>query len=167
MTQKKISLTQMLIVAAVGLLLVIKPGFAVRTVIIVLAAMLLLNGLIEVLTCLTEKKERDTVKLAGGILTMLLGAGALVKLDWAEAAFPILCGIGFAAGAVNALLAAYRMKRDRSGYFQIPLVLGLILIVLAVLLWTDPFGAAVSVTRVVGWFLLFAGVCGIIAAVSK
>lgn len=55
---------------------------------------------------------------------MLLGTGALVKLDWAEAAFPILCGIGFAAGAVNALMAVYRRKRDRSGYFQIPLVLG-------------------------------------------
>ena len=74
MTQKNVSLTQMVIVAAVGLLLVIKPGFAVRTVLIVLAAMLLLNGLIEVLTCLSEKAERDMVKLLGGIVMMLLGA---------------------------------------------------------------------------------------------
>ncbi|MBO4837906.1 MAG: DUF308 domain-containing protein [Lachnospiraceae bacterium] len=167
MTQKNVSLTQMVIVAAVGLLLVIKPGFAVRTVLIVLAAMLLLNGLIEVLTCLSEKAERDMVKLLGGIVMMLLGVLALLKLRWAEDFFPILCGIGFALGGLNALLSAWRMRRDRTGYFQIPLVFGVILIILAVVLWADPFGAAVSLTRIVGWFLVFTGACGIVMALSK
>ena len=167
MTQKNVSLAQMVIVAAVGLLLAFKPGFAVRTVLVVLAAMLLVNGLIGVLTCLSEKEERDMVKLIGAVVMMLLGGLALLKLRWAEDFFPILCGVGFAAGGLNALLAAYRMRRDRTGYFQIPAVCGAILIILAVVLWIDPFGTAVSLTRVVGWFLVFSGACGIVTALSK
>ena len=167
MNQKTLSMAGMVLMLGIGVLLVIRPGMALHIVVIMMAAMMLLNSLLVVLAYFNEKEERNPVNLATAVLTMVLGVIGLIRPRSLAEMFPLIMGIAFAVSGLSALAGSCFDWKMQIGLWLPRMILGLVLIGLAVLLILNPFSSALTLTRIIGWFLIFFGGCGLVSAISR
>lgn len=145
----------------IGLLFLIKPEFALRTMILVAAILALIKGITDIAVYFYLKnKGRDVrfTQLLIGILIILLGILLVFNSYFGIIFIGVIFAFWFAFESI-ATLSSLRFFTVKNGFsFWLLLILSLLSLVMSILLFIRPFYAALGFTIVVGLFFLFQGI---------
>lgn len=172
---KVLHLFEMLIVCAVGLYLIINPGEAWKTAVLILGIALTACGAVAILVSVfmyrkeNQKKRAlgitaaGVIALAAGLFILIMGAARL------EGILSKVAGVLIAFSGILNLVKAFDSKKAGSKGWPVLLGLSILTIALGVVVFTGLFGfsAVHSVVVVLGIILIYNGVLGIISAVGE
>ena len=167
MNQKNMGALGALLLLFMGIFLIIRPGTALRTVVIFLSVILLINGVIMGLAYFNERESRLSMNLAGACVAILFGVVGLLRPNTIVSIFPIICGVGFVLGGLGGLAGAYQERQKDAGTGLLRVLVAALLIVIGVVMFINPFSSALTMTRVTGWFLAISGGFGVLLAMTK
>ena len=166
--KKKISkIISKLVMAAVGIVLIIKPGEALTGIIRFLGVALLLIGLFGIISFIASPSKGI---IAGFflVLSVLAALAALIPLfkpSLIVAIFPFVIGITLAINGIADSIEAVSL-RSITGVWIIPLVLSLLAIVGGCVIAFYPFATMDLLVRIVGAILVYNAVVGLFMAVT-
>lgn len=103
-------------------------------------------------------QKRSSLILVLGILLIIFGVIALIFYFYATVFFVITLGAGMIVGGVFAIVSAFSRKEGRWWL----VVLGILALIFGVLVLYNPFGAALTLTLIVGIWLTIQGIFSII-----
>ncbi|GEK34593.1 DUF308 domain-containing protein [Kurthia sibirica] len=154
---------------AIGFVFLIKPEFALRTMIIIAGILALIKGVSDLFMYFRLKKggrKADFSLLLSGIFILLLGILLLFNNYFGSVFIGVLFAIWFAFEAL-ATLFSLRFFTVKKGFgFWFLLILSLVSLALSVLLLIRPIYSALSFTLIVGLFFLFQGIVLSVIAVK-
>lgn len=85
-----------------------------------------------------DKEDRSVSGLLVGILQIAIGIFFIVKSDFLIPFFPTIAAIILAYGAVVMIVRAVKIRNDNKNAFILSLVLGIVILVLAVVIFAHP-----------------------------
>lgn len=148
---------------AVGLALVINPGFATVSICLLIGWLLLVSGAVSVFLYLRGRKR--SFGLGGmvlGVIELALGLFIVIKPEAvAEFLFILFAAILLVHGAVD-VRDALSVRRYGDEGWRIPAVLGAVSLLLGLLVLWNPFASASFVMAVIGAALIYDGVSDIL-----
>ena len=172
---KLVHLFEMLIVCAVGLYLVINPGEAWRTAVLILGIALTACGAIAIIASLFMFRKEEQKKRAAGIVAsgvFALAAGIVLLVLGPDRLGSILgkvAGVLIAFSGILNLVKAFDSKKAGSKGWPVLLALSVLTILLGVVVFIGLFGisAVHTIVVILGIVLMYNGVLGIIAAMGE
>lgn len=97
-------------------------------------------GLIKVILFIVNKKgDRKTLNLLMGLLLFAFGLAVVIKPSLFINIFQIITGVILVYGAILMLIHAFKLRKEKGPMFIMSLVFAGITIVLAVIVFIDPF----------------------------
>ena len=145
-----------------GVLLILFPGGAMATVVKILGIMLVAYGAFAALSYLLGRPEnRSPLGLFGGIVSLVLGALALLRPQTVISFFPVAAGVVILAGGLRQIMGALEIRRAAPGSrWTVSLMAGVLSLVLGVVVIVNPFGTLSVVVRLLGIALVYMGISG-------
>ena len=156
-----------LVMAAVGIVLILKPGEALTGIIRFLGIALLLIGLFGIISFIASPVKGIVagIFLILSILAVLLSLIPLLNPAFIVAIFPFVIGIALAINGGVDFVEALSLRRTNGVWF-VPLVLSLLAVAGGCVIAFNPFGTADLLVRVVGIVLVYNAVVGLFLAVT-
>jgi uncharacterized membrane protein HdeD (DUF308 family) len=140
-----------------GLILIIAPGIAIRTIFLVVGWMLLLTGAASLLTALCSKgKPVGQGDLVLGLIQVATGLVVLMRPGF------LMSLVGIVLGFIMLLHGVHDIQNAREakalGYdHRLSLVVGIVTGIMGLVIMINPFSTATTLLRVAGLFLLLDG----------
>lgn len=99
-----------------------------------------------------------------GVIDGLVGFYLVFNPNVSVTLLPILFAVWFIVDSIMNIVLAFRLKGTRNNWFWLRLILGIIGIILGLVLIGNIFLAIVSVTYLIGFYFLIAGIIKLIDA---
>lgn len=149
---------------AIGLLLVIYPGFTGKAICYLIAAALITKGAGNILARYRNKSLPAPVvfELMGGIMTCFLGLFVALRSEMLISIIPFVVGMFLLVSSVTSLQKAFELKRMNYAGWNHGLIFTLIKMALALIIVMNPFGTAMTLTRFIGGCLVYDGATGLV-----
>ncbi len=149
---------------AIGLLLLVYPGFTGKAICYLIAAALIAKGAGSILARYRNKALPQPVvfELMGGILTIFLGLFVAVRSEMLISIIPFVVGMFLLVSGITSLQKALEMKRMNYAKWNHGLIFTLIKLGLALVIVMNPFGTAMALTRFIGACLVYDGATGLV-----
>ena len=149
---------------AIGLLLVIYPGFTGKAICYLIAAALIAKGAGSILARYRNKSLPAPVvfELMGGIMTCFLGLFVALRSEMLISIIPFVVGMFLLVSSVTSLQKAFELKRMNYAGWNHGLIFTLIKMALALIIVMNPFGTAMTLTRFIGGCLVYDGATGLV-----
>ena len=155
------SLISSALLAALGVLLLLKPDFATNTLASVLGWILIGVGGILIAVTLLNWEVMGLPELIAGIVAASLGIFIVIRPDFLASAFGVLIGIFLGFLSLSNLLSA--VKQKNAGKIFVPtLVLGFVLLALALVLIFVPMSLSRFLVRAVGVVMILGGLTNLV-----
>ena len=155
------SLISSALLAALGVLLLLKPDFATNTLASVLGWILIGVGGILIAVTLLNWEVMGLPELIAGIVAASLGIFIVIRPDFLASAFGVLIGIFLGFLSLSNLLSA--VKQKNAGKIFVPtLVLGFVLLALALVLIFVPMSLSRFLVRSVGVVMILGGLTNLV-----
>ena len=155
------SLISSALLAALGVLLLLKPDFATNTLASVLGWILIGVGGILIAVTLLNWEVMGLPELIAGIVAASLGIFIVIRPDFLASAFGVLIGIFLCFLSLSNLLSA--VKQKNAGKIFVPtLVLGFVLLALALVLIFVPMSLSRFLVRSVGVVMILGGLTNLV-----
>jgi uncharacterized membrane protein HdeD (DUF308 family) len=140
-----------------GLILILAPGTAVRTIFLVVGWMLLLTGAGSLLTALCSRgKPMGQGDLVLGLIQVATGLVVLMRPGFLLSLAGIVLGFILLLHGVHDIQNAREAKA--MGYeYRLSLVVGVVTVVMGLVVMINPFSTAQALLRFAGLFLLLDG----------
>lgn len=142
-----------------------------------LTAMSIVFGFLAFLSGLTTisgfNKLRDFVgnwalfALVIGILDVLIGIYFIVRPDMGLTVIGLIVGFWFVLDSIERLAVVGLLRDFGTGYFVVSIILDVLSLILGLLLIFNPLIAALSITWVVGFYLVIFGINAIVLAFAR
>ena len=154
-----------LISIGLGLVLFLYPGGTIYFLCRLLALCLIAVGAVSVLQQLTDKRYPGAaagIFAAWGAVLIVLGIILMTNYKALASVIPFIIGIGiFVNGVIGAVNSNSMRKMDLPGWFG-RMVLSALMIVLGVVIFTNPFSTAHILVMAIGVSLIFTGISSLI-----
>ncbi len=137
------------------------PGGNLMAFGFVFAILLILNGVFYLTV------RRGGLLIVAGILDILLGIFMVFNMYVTVVALPYIFAIWFIFDSLFRLLTVGRARAVGTGYFWISLILSILGVIVGVLLLFNPVVAALSLSFLVGFYLMMVGVECVVFAFSR
>ena len=149
---------------AIGLLLLIYPGFTGKAICYMIAAVLLGKGLGNIISRYRNKNLPQPVvfDLMGGISTCFMGLFVALRSEVLISVIPFVVGVFLLVSSVISLQKAFELKRMNYAKWNHGLFFTLIKLALALIIVMNPFGTAMTLTRFIGGCLAYDGATGLV-----
>ena len=155
------SLISSALLAALGVLLLLKPDFATNTLASVLGWILIGVGGILIAVTLLNWEVMGLPELIVGIVAAAVGIFIVIRPDFLASAFGVLIGIFLGFLSLSNLLSA--VKQKNAGKIFVPtLVLGFVLLALALVLIFVPMSLSRFLVRAVGVVMILGGLTNLV-----
>ncbi|MGI6173732.1 MAG: HdeD family acid-resistance protein [Christensenellales bacterium] len=152
----------------IGLALLFAPEISGTAIVWALATLLILFGIISIVTYFVD--ERYAVMRRGSFTTGLaataLGLLLAIRPTILIAFLPTVWGCLLCFGGFFKLQAAIDLKRMSYKRWYIELIMGIVTVILGGVVLSDPFEAALVMTRFIGASLLIEGISDVVATVT-
>ena len=150
----------------VGIALIIYPDTAARTICMILAAVLGVAGITSIIiyAATKEKDASMTMTLITGIIETACGVIIALNLDVFISFIGIIFGIVILVHGANDLGQAIGIKRMGFDAGKMTIFSGIISILLAILIFANPFGTASALMMVIGISLIIDGITEVLIA---
>lgn len=151
---------------AVGVALVINPGFATVSICLLIGWLLLVSGAVSIFLYLRGRRRNFGLgSMVLGVVELALGIFIVLRPEAvAEFLFILFAAILLVHGAVD-VRDALAVRRYGDESWRVPAVLGGISILLGLLVLWNPFASASFVMTVIGLALIYDGVSDILILV--
>lgn len=150
-----------IIIIAVGVFLLIRPGETLTTAVRLFGIALLVLGAMGVVSQLIKRDDRSVISLIISVVEAVIGIIIIASPAFVVSLFPIIVGIIIALYGLSDLLAALNMKKADIGSWKIALILSVITIILGIVLFVNPFKTMSTLVRIIGVVLVYKGITGL------
>ena len=149
---------------AIGLLLVIYPGFTGKAICYMIAAALIGKGAGNIITRYRNKSLPPPVvfELMGSIMTCFMGLFVALRSEMLISIIPFVVGMFLLVSSMTSLQKAFELKRMNYAKWNHGLIFTLIKLGLALVIVMNPFGTAMTLTRFIGGCLVYDGATGLV-----
>lgn len=150
-----------------GLILLVAPGTAIRTVFTLIGWVLVISGIVALLTSAMSKGQPVAQgDLVLGLIQLASGLVVLLRPGFLMSFVGIVVGFLMLIHGVRDIQGAREGKA--LGYdYRFPLAVGIITLILGIIVMIDPFGTASGLLRIAGIFLLLDGVSDILLILKR
>lgn len=150
-----------------GLILVIAPGTAIRTVFLLVGWILVISGALTLLTAvLTRGQPVGQGDLVLGLIQVASGIVVLTRPGFLMSMCGVVIGFLILLHGVRDIQSAKEGKA--LGYkYRLPQVIGIVTLVMGILVMARPFSVASSVLRLAGICLLVDGVSDLLVILYR
>ena len=146
-------ISKTLILALIGLVLLLLPGTLNNIIGFVVGGCLLIFGIIGIIKYIRNKEYKFTSSLVSGILYSALGIIVIINPSSVISLVTICLGLYLVINGILKTVFSFNLKKITTRWGG-ALVMGLLTIVLGLLLFINPFGSAVAITKLAGAFLV-------------
>ena len=165
---KSASVLVSLVILALGVILVIKPGSTLNFICRIVGIAFLLAAAVGAVFALgagAGDRRSRTLFILGAAIAAIAGIILLANPRFVISLLPIAVGLGVIAnGAVNLSQAISISRSGRHGGIHI--VLAVATIVLGILIFANPFSTIELLVRIMGIILIYDGVSNIVTAAN-
>ncbi len=146
-----------------GMLALFAPAKTLDFLIVLFGIFVLVVGLVATLGAIMHRKESENwwLILIPGVAGIVIGIISMAMPAFTQTVIIYLIAIWALVSGIGQLYSAMKLRRDVEGEWM-PILIGIISIVLAVLLFTRPLDAAATVMWLVGLFVLVIGILWIL-----
>ena len=142
----------------IGIILIVSPGTAVRTVFTLLGWILIISGVMSLLTAILSGNQPVAQgDLVLGLIQLVAGIVVLMKPGFLMSLCGIVIGFVMVIHGVHGIQGA-REGRALGYEYKIPLAVGIVTLVLGVIVMINPFATTLTLLRWAGIFLVIDGV---------
>lgn len=111
-------------------------------------------------------RRQHSLRIVAGIIDIIIGIIILVNIAATIVALPILFAIWFIVDSLFRLFTLGYTKALGAGYFWFSLIVNILGVILGILLLFNPFAAVLTISFLVGFYLMLIGVELVIVAFS-
>ena len=162
-----VSILKALVVVLAGVILLVNPGGSLRTAVKVFGAGVLAYGIFTSVSQLLSRDERQPGALTAGLTAAAVGAVVLIAPGFVSGSFSVLAGLVVMIGGVKRFTDALALRAANERSWVLALVLAVVCIALGVLILANPFGAALSVVKLVGIVGIYYGLTALVRLLRK
>ena len=143
-----------IIVFLVGMILFLKPDATIKSITIIIGILLIIMGSGPILELFKNKENRISFQIAPSIVLFVVAFILFFKPELLISIIPILIGVALVMSSAFKLQNIYNIKKI-NGVFNIwTLIITFIILILGLLLIINPFGGVITVTKLIGIFLM-------------
>ena len=164
---EKESIVGSLILIAVAIFLIAKPGIALTTAVTIFGIIFLVEGIIGIISYMREEPEvrAFSSELMMGILLAMLGLIILFNRTLFISMIPIITGIWIIIRSIMKFQFAINLKSVVAEKWGWMLVSSIVMCILGILIIVNPFEAIVTLTRFIGIMIVIAEVIDIFESI--
>jgi len=145
------SILTSVVILVIGIFLFIQPGTVIRMISIVLGILFLIPGITSLVDYF---KEKNNASLIVGVITILISLILIIKTDLVASILPFILGIYFVINGISRVQYAIELKKEGFNSFSTSLVFSILIIICGVLFIIDPFEGAMTLTQIIGIFMI-------------
>jgi uncharacterized membrane protein HdeD (DUF308 family) len=152
-----------ILAAIFGIVALTAPAKTLDFLIVLFGIFVLVVGLVATIGAIMHRRESDNwwLILIPGIAGIVIGVISIAMPAFTEAVIIYLIAIWALVSGIGQLYSAMKIRKDVEGEWM-PILIGIVSIVLAVLLFVRPLEAAATVMWLVGLFVLVIGILWIV-----
>ena len=145
-----------------GLVLLIWPDYTLETIFKWIGVGLIVLGAIKVVLFFV-KRNRSVIGLLVGLVQLAFGIFIFAKPGFLVAFFPTVAAILLGYGAIVMIARALKLREVNRNAFLLPLVLGIICLILAVIIFVHPVLLADLMVQASGMSMIVEGISLLLA----
>ena len=159
-----LSLVSSIIFVIVGLFLFIKPGTAISIISYVTGGVLLLMGLISVYKYFTSYSAINLFgfELAYGVLLIISGLFLVIDTSIFAKVINVILGIWIIVNSITKFQYGFVLKRAKNCDWLYTILVSLLSFIWGIVLLINPFSSALTITQIIGIFIIVYAVLDII-----
>ncbi len=146
-----LSIITSVIIFVLGVFLFFEPDTIIRMISIILGVIILIPGITSLLD---YRKTKYQPNLVTGVITVIIGLILIINTKFVASILPFILGIYFVINGINRLQYALELKRQKISPYRSSFFLSLLIIICGILFIINPFGGAVTITQVIGIFMI-------------
>ena len=160
------SLVSGLVMAVVGVLMLLFPGWSLDLIVKILGIGLLVFGAGGIISAVMQKRFQgsDLTDLAGKVVAVVLGLVCIFNPGMITGLFNLILGVIVIWHSITNLLGALDIKKLDQNW-QVPMLLSVVGIIVGILIIVGVFGALVI--RIAGAILIYNAVVGLWVEVKR
>lgn len=153
-----------LLLTGLGVVLLIWPASALKAICIILGIVLILIGAFRLISYyLDQKEERKLNDLLIGIILVVLSITMFVFSNFYIKAFQYFIGLILIYGSALLFMRSYSQISNPGLIAKLSLVFGIIIAILALVIFINPVAFASFITKICGVSLIIEGVAMLIS----
>ena len=153
-----------LLLTCLGIILLLWPDSALKTLCIIIGISIGLLGLFRCISYFAETKiERNTKDLVTSIVMLFICIAFIVFSEHFIVAFQYLIGVILLYGAILFFIRAYSVRENPGFIMKLSLIFAAILTVFAIIIFINPKAFASFMTKIYGISLIVEGIAMLIA----
>lgn len=159
-----LSLVSSIIFVIVGLFLFIKPGTTISIISYVTGGVLLLMGLISVYKYFTSYSVINLFgfQLAYGVLLIIAGLFLVIDTSIFAKVINVILGIWIIVNSITKFQYGFVLKRSKNSDWLYTILVSLLSFIWGIVLLINPFSSALTITQIIGIFIIVYAVLDII-----
>ena len=151
-----------LLCLVIGIVMIVFPGRSLDVICQVFGVVLIIGGAACIVFFLQDVHALPNVMmLIGGVIFIAVGIWIFTKPEGLQTLIPFIAGIVIVINGIFNCAQTVELGRARYGRWWVALILAILTIVLGVLLIINPFGAALTIARIIGIFMIYDAVSDI------
>ena len=161
------SLTTSLILMVVGFLILIFPQVILSLISYILGGIVLVNGALTILRYFKENNANIwNFDLAYGLLCSVLALVIIFNPNAIVSIIPLILGIWMMISSIFKIQYSLNLRTYHSDKWTLTLGLAILTLICGVLLTVNPFKGAVTMTKVIGIFIIVYSIIDIIECMT-
>lgn len=152
---------------ALGVILIIYPTEVMTTACYIIAALLIIVGVISLISYLRNDIRRIVYRydLVVGLSTIIGGALVIVKIDELVTLIPVVLGFLVTISGILKMQNSIDMLRLGNGVWHVAFALAIINIIFGIILLINPFAGTILVT-LMGVALIYSGITDLFVTIA-
>lgn len=141
-----------------GLLLLLRPGMALVTIVNIFAIIVAVMGVIELVAYFKDKYSAGNAGVVKGIVYLLIAAFLYFGAGFIISIVPFIFGVLVVISGIVKLKEALDMMKYKADGSTAMLVFAILSLVLGLVIIVNPFSTAALLFRIIGIALIYSGV---------
>lgn len=164
----KSSLLNSMALIILGLLLIFQSEATIVSISYIIAAVIILVGVVAGLRYIKNFKEdtRSELDLIYSVVCIVLGIVVIKNPQAIASIIPFVIGVVIIINSATKLQYSMELKENQNNLWKSTMILALITTVCGIVLIFNPFSGAVLITRIVGILILIYSILDIISTLS-
>ncbi len=162
-----VSILSAIVYIIFGIIMIINPHTAIEVVSISLGVIMGVVGIVSIIKFLFDKSKYNFTGFgfAGGIISLILAFLLLFKYKELLTIIPLILGIVIIINGASKTEYILTLKRQIGSNWNLMFVLTIVEIILGIILIFNPFETTLTITQIIGVFVIIYSIVDIIECV--
>lgn len=145
------TLAMSIIVGLLGFFFIFSPDFILSAVSIIIGSVIIIPGIIAIVDYF---KYKSNFKLILGVVSCIIGCIFIFSSKFVASILPFIIGIYFVIMGITKIQYGFELKKNKIKKFMQSVLAGIIAFGCGILIMVNPFGAAETMTMILGFLMV-------------